>query len=251
MKAKRYTKKQIVEAIAFWKKILENKSPLLDSLVDEFGYGIVFNDVPVHATLKMFKTLFKHINAHMFNNKLAKWPFIKNDAECEAKDAICGYVHSLLSNLEKQQYDVVLRDTMVDGELYLAPHYAFHSFVVDGHECTLAFAASLLAHEMIHQYNFECEDEGKNQWLAIAYGKDYDEHGTNFERWMDIANSKYGLCVQKHGHGSLRDISSAATSAMKDFAGNDYKMESEKLEKHNGHTILKHTPDFSAIMQIV
>lgn len=49
MKAKRYTKKQIVEAIAFWKKILENKSSLLDSLVDEFGYEFLAEGTSVNA----------------------------------------------------------------------------------------------------------------------------------------------------------------------------------------------------------
>ena len=39
-KIKRYTKKQIQEAISFWTNILENTSPLIDELVDEY-YDIV------------------------------------------------------------------------------------------------------------------------------------------------------------------------------------------------------------------
>lgn len=155
----------------------------------------------------------------------------------------------MLSNVDKQQYDVVLKDTIVD-DLFTAPHYAFSSLLIDGHQCSLALIASLLAHEMIHQFNFECEDEGKIEWLDIACGRTYDMHGKNFERWMNIANSKFGLFVQKSAYGTIRGLSHDTVEVIKKFADGDYDInESDKKEHMNGHKILKHTIDFSAIVQ--
>ena len=245
--AKKYTKKQIVEAINFWTKILENKSPLLDDLVDDFGYGIVFNDVPVNATLKLFETVFKHVNRHLFNDKLVKWPFVKNDIECKKADALCGYVVDLLSNPKTQKFDVVTHDIIIDGIPFVPPHYAFSSELIDGHECSLILATSLLAHEMIHQFNYECENEGNIQWLDMAQGKEYNKHGENFEKCMDIANSKHGLYVTKCGYGNIQSLSRNAVHNVQQFAGTDYANESNVESQAYGHKILRHTPSFSAL----
>lgn len=246
---KKYTKQQIQEAISFWKVILENKSPLLDDLVDEYGYGIVFHDVPVNATLRLFDNLFTCINKHVFSNNLRKWPFVIDDAACNIANALCGYVPDLVSNVKEQRYEVVLKDTIVDDILFVTPHYAFSSKLINGNECSLILAASLLAHEMIHQFNFEHEDEGSIKWCAVACGESYNDHGKNFEKWMDVANSKFGLDVKKVGKGKMSGLSTQAHDALKKFAGQDYGIdlkEDDKEDSSHGHKILKHTKDFSA-----
>lgn len=241
---KRYTKKQIKEAIDFWKVILENKSPLLDDLVDEYGYGIVFYNVPIHLTMKQFDVLFDAINHNLFSNMLQKWPFIKNDIECNAANALCGYVPDLISNVEQKKYDVVLEEMTINNEVYVPPHYAFSSRLVDGHECSLILAASLMAHEMIHQFNLEHEDEGSIWWLSAAHSKDYDPHGKNFERWMDRANAIHGLHVQKHGQGlNVVVLSKNAVDAVNAFAGQDYVCENDNEDNYK---ILKRNEDCTA-----
>jgi len=219
---------------------------LLDDLVDEYGYGIVFHNMPVNATLRSFEKLFASINKNIFSNMLVKWPFIIDDEACNAVNAICGYVPDMISNVEEQRYYVVLNDTVVDDMLFVPPHYAFSSKLVKGNECSLILAASLLAHEMMHQYNFEIEDECSVKWFDDAYGRSYDKHGKNFEKWMKIANDKYGLNVKKSGCGTISDLSIEAYNALKKFAGKDYVNELNEDEIKHGHGILKHTKDFSA-----
>lgn len=249
---KRYTSQQITEAIKFWTKILENKSPLLDSMVDEFGYGIVFNNVPIHITLKLLNTLFQHINSNMFSNSLVKWPFIVNDKICQQSNAICGYVHALISNIEKRRYEVVTKKTIDDGNELLPPYYAFSSNFISGNQCSLILVASILAHEMIHQYNYENEDEGSIRWNTVAYNKPYDAHGKNFEKYMDIANSTYGLNVVKHGYGDISQLNSDAIDALHSFAKDDYSNESSNnLNNIYGHRIISHTQDYSSIIEFM
>lgn len=251
MRAKKYTKQQIAEAIQFWKKILENKSPLLDDLVDNFGYGAVFNSIPMPMTLKTYEKLFDKANLHVFSERLVKWPFVIDDQECDASNALCGYVNSLISNVEKQRYNVVTKDCIVDGELYKSPHYAFKTAIVDGHSYALMMTMSLLVHEMIHQFNYECEDEGVVQWLDAAYGRTYDMHGKNFMKMMDKVNTEHGLSVSKTGIGSLKQLEADAIDKVKSFARNDYKNESDNGEVIYGHKILKHNKDYSAFTQFV
>lgn len=102
---------------------------------------------------------------------------------------------------------------------------------------------------MIHQFNFECEDEGHVKWLDAAYGKLHDEHGENFKKWMKSINKDHGLNVTKSGYGSIADLSIEAHDALSRFAGQNYANalnEIEAQEKMHGHKILKHTEDFSA-----
>lgn len=246
MKGKRYTKKRITEAIVFWQRILENKSKLLDALVDEFGYGSVFNNAPAWFTVKKFELVFNIVNKHIFGSKLRKWPFAINDESCIDSNALCGYVCSLVSNAEKQKYDVVLENTVIDSDEYKAPCYMFSSRLMGtDSQCSLPLAVSLLAHEMIHQWNYEIGDEGYVHWLDSAYGREHDPHGQLFEKWMNKINVKHGLHITKCGFGTIADISVNVNSALTKFAGNDYTNESAG-DKIHGHKVIKHTDDWSA-----
>lgn len=246
MKGKRYTKKQIAEAIAFWQRILENKSKLLDALVDEFGYGSVFNNVPAWFTIKKFELTFSIVNKHVFGSKLKKWPFAINDESCIDSNALYGYVCSLVSNAEKQKYDVVLENMIIDNDEYKAPCYMFSSRLMGADsQCSLPLAVSLLAHEMIHQWNYEIGDEGRAHWLDSAHGREHDPHDRLFEKWMNEINAKHGLHIAKRGFRTIADISVDASNVLTRFAGNDYKNESTE-SKIYGHKVIKHTDDWSA-----
>ena len=61
-KTKLYTKKQIQEAISFWTQILESKSPLIDALVEDFGYDVVFGRKKMLPSLKSIETIYDIVN---------------------------------------------------------------------------------------------------------------------------------------------------------------------------------------------
>lgn len=74
--------------------------------------------MPVNMTMKLFDTLFDCINENVFSKKLVKWHFYVDDAACNAANALCGYVSDLVSNAEKQRYEVVLERTEIDGMMF-------------------------------------------------------------------------------------------------------------------------------------
>ena len=92
IKTKLYTKQQIKEAIAFWTKILENTSPLIDSLIEDFGYDVVFGDRKIIPSLKIIEEIYDLVNLHMFSNALSKCPIeIDKYDYCKKDDALMGY----------------------------------------------------------------------------------------------------------------------------------------------------------------
>ena len=92
IKTKLYTKQQIKEAIAFWTKILENSSPLIDSLIEDFGYDVVFGDRKIIPSLNIIEEIYDLVNLHMFSNALSKCPIeIDKYDYCKKDDALMGY----------------------------------------------------------------------------------------------------------------------------------------------------------------
>ena len=73
---KRYTKKQILEAIKHWSRVLaridESKSKFLDACSDEFGEAVVFDDKDMLFEMSSdnLKVLFEVLDQFMFSNKL-------------------------------------------------------------------------------------------------------------------------------------------------------------------------------------
>lgn len=249
--AKKYTKKQIAEAIEFWKKILENKSPLLDSLVNDYGYGAVFNGVPVPMTIDGCKKIFNRVNSIVFGKKMKMWPFVIDDALCRSNNAICGYVHSLISNAKLGKYDVVTKKTIDGDDVLLPPKYALSNVFKVGSFQSLPMIVSLIAHEMIHQFNYEHENEGVVRWMAEATNSYYNMHGENFEIWMKIFDEEYGIHIEKSGQNSLKAFDKSVIDALKKFAGNSYLNEIEKTIKHNtkGYEIIKQTKN--SIVEVI
>ena len=91
-KTKLYTKKEIQEAISFWTKILENKSPLIDALVEDFGYDVVFGRKKIIPTLNIIKTIYSIVNTYLFDNALVQCPIrIDDTGQCAAVNAAMVY----------------------------------------------------------------------------------------------------------------------------------------------------------------
>ena len=245
IKTKLYTKKQIREAIEFWTKILENTSPLIDALVEDFGYEIVFGKQCIIPSLKNIKTIYDLVNAYAFANKLVPCP-IENDilGKCALDYAAMEFYNVLYTDTKENPSKYILLTQLgqdENGKTFYPPRI----FVADrtlNEKMHLMSLVSIIAHEMIHQYVIEIGNGIQKQFEAdyVTYIP-YDEHKGEFAVWMNTINSKHGLNVCEVGSKSTYDKDS--DNALKMFAGNDYAMnestkstDTMKIEHHeNGY----------------
>lgn len=235
-KIKKYSRDQIENAIKFWSMILENKSLILDDLIEVFGYHYVFTGVPVIPTIWQLDEIYKIINRHMFNNELHKIPFIEDDELARKNNALLGYVFSSYSNDEKK-IDVLIEQPSIDddGNKYFPPSICLSKKLMSSMNLVISLA-SLVAHEMIHQLSIENGNELKDIYELKNNGKEYDRHGDFFKKWMDIGNSKYGLNIQIAGM-SIDKSNISSMVALNAFAGNDYLLEVDKKGTYDGKKI--------------
>ena len=232
-KIKRYTKKQIHEAISFWTKILENTSPLIDALVDEYGYDVVFGHKKVVPTLKMLEKIYSIVNIHLFDNKLNPCQ-IENDklGKCKSDSAAMEFSDVIYTDSASNPTKYVLLTQIgqdSNGNVFYPPliYVADETLTSTMSIITLT---SMLTHEMIHQYVDENGNGLQKQYDADYKGIPYDPHKGEFTKWMDIANSKHGLNVVEIGSRTTYDSSSA--DRLKAFAGKDYDVnESDDFSK--------------------
>lgn len=245
IKTKLYTKTQIQEAIAFWTKILENTSPLIDALTEEFGYDVVFGRQCVIPSLKIIEKIYHLVNMYAFDSKLVPCP-IENDifGKCALDNAIMEYYDVLYTDSKENPTKYILLTQMgqdESGKVYYPPRIFVANKTLN-EKMQLMSLVSVVAHEMIHQYVIEIGDGIQKQFEADYITHiPYDEHKNEFAIWMDRINSKHGLNICKVGSKITYDKDSI--DALKKFAGNDYAMnesikstDTMKVERHeNGY----------------
>lgn len=231
IKTKLYTKQQIQEAISFWTKILENTSPLIDALVEDFGYDVVFSDKKIIPTLKIIEDIYGIINVHLFNNALTKCP-IENDKDgkCKIDNAAMKYYDVLYTDSKDHPTKYILLTQVgqdSEGNIFYPPRIFISDYILSSKTSIIALA-SMIAHEMIHQYVDEHGNGVQRQYENDYMNKSYDPHKEEFEQWMNIANNKYGLNVTKHG-AQLSYADDCITN-LKSFAGSDYNINESSNE---------------------
>lgn len=242
IKTKLYTKKQIQEAIAFWTKILENTSPLIDALVEDFGYDVVFGDKKIIPTLKMIEDIYDIINVHLFGNSLAKCP-IENDKDgkCKIDNAAMKYCNVLYTDSKKHPTKYILLTQIgqdAEGNIFYPPRIFVSDYILSS-KITMIALASMVAHEMIHQY---VNGNGVQRQYENDYmNKSYDPHKEEFAKWMNIANSKHGLNITERGSQLSYDDNCKAH--LKSFASSDYDVNESSNEsfKNNMRKIVYDT----------
>lgn len=237
MKTKLYSKQQIEEAISFWTKILENTSPLIDALVEDFGYDVVFGEAKIIPTLKMIEDIYDIINVHLFQNKLVKCSIEKDMfGYCKKEDAAMGYNSFMYEDPSNPDTYTLLTQTGQDsaGNIYQPPAIYVADETLDTRMSIIAIA-SIIAHEMMHQYNVEIGDECKKEYDKDKHNIPYDSHKNDeFIKWQSIANGKLGLHVTEYGSKCTYDIDSV--DALRKFAGSDYTKINEQHEENDGFT---------------
>lgn len=229
LKTKKYTKRQIREAIDFWTRILENTSSFLDALVDEYGYDPVFNSTKkMQVRLKDIERIHRIANSAIFNDVLANIDVIEDgNGEKTMNGAFIVYGFMVYFDDATKRWKLLSEEGIdSNGNVFPPPQlYVSPSFL--NSQMPLVEIASIVVHEMIHQKISENASSDRLKQLASS---NYDSHDSEFETLMHKINAKHGLNIQPYGTSSFRQDS---INALKKFAGNDYKkmqeMEGENL----------------------
>ena len=225
-KKKKYSRSQIENAIKFWNMVLENKSPLIDDLVSVFDYYYVFMGMPLVPTQNNLSAIYDVVNKNLFDNKLHKRSFAVNDELCVKQNSLLGYVYEYYSD-DDRKTDVLISEKCIDSEnsVHYPPMICLsHKFMHSAH--LVVSLASLIAHEMIHQWCVENGNALKEIYDCREKDKEYDKHGPDFIKFMNLANSKHGLNIEIHGT-SIDQSNIDAIRSLKSFAGDDYMAENE------------------------
>lgn len=225
-RTKKYSKRQIKNAIKFWTMVLENKSPLIDDLITVFGYYYVFMGSPFIPSQNQLNAIYNVVNVHLFNNSLQSIPFILNDELCAKQKSLLGYVYEYYTD-DIKRCDVLITEKCVDSENI--EHYppmicVSKKFMNSRH--LLISLTSLIAHEMIHQYCVEKGNALKDIYECREKNEKYNVHGDEFSNFMNIANSKHGLNIRPSGTDIIQ-MNIDAMKTLDNFAGNDYMMEDD------------------------
>lgn len=218
IKTKKYTTAQITEAIKFWTKILENKSPFLDALVDDFGYDAVFSEKSkITVSLNVIEKIAKISNAIIFNSTLRDVDFSEDyEDKHMTPGAMLGYFFTAWEDPSSGEFNLLLqRGIDKGGNIFLPPTiYVSKQFL--GQQMHLVALASVVVHELIHQKIVEEADSDRLEMLVSCQ---HDMHSEEFLKIANDINAKHGLNVTKYGSFAYDN---ETVKALKNFVGNDY-----------------------------
>lgn len=221
---KTYTKKQIVEAIKYWKQVLktldESKSLLLDACSNEFGEDVVFDDNQMLFKLneENILALFSILDRFVFDNKLKTLDDLKVfvGSPSALNSMILQYNNNKPIDLSKYfalyqpdytapKIPLTWKRTVVIKKNGIFINNDSHKF------STFAYAASCLCHEMIHVYD-------------MYFGKLY-----NYLVWA-INEGAPAWAINQNSHKTStykqkkKEFEMATNIPIEDF-GNDYSFE--------------------------
>ena len=196
---KKYSKKQILEAINYWQSVLkmidESKSPLLDSFAKKFGEDIVFGDSKnknILPSLEMIEDIFDIANDIIFNSKLMHRDF--KVVGIVEKLKFASYVFAKAKKQGKPIFvDKIFHAS--NGKVFYPPYFEISSLMLQ-FKMPFNYLASIVVHEMIHQYTIEIGNELQQQEDDILNNKVHDPHKGDFEKMMNSINDKYGLSIE-------------------------------------------------------
>lgn len=150
-----YTKKQILEAIDYWTKVLnESKSPLIDDFIAEFGEDVVLSrDLKdkIRLSEDIIKKTYSIVNKWLFGSKL-RMPLI--DVE-DIREYVKTKTHHLASYvfeyfvMNNKPVLLTRQLTAPDGTVHKPPRIMI-PFMLIQTKAPFMFFANIIAHEMIH-----------------------------------------------------------------------------------------------------
>ena len=196
-----YTKKQILEAIKHWTKVLdESKSPLLDDLVAEFGEDTVLSR-GLHDKIRLTESIvdktYNVVNKWLFGNKLHA-PEIDIEESREYFSAGAHHLASYSFECFSMNGKLVLLTRRVrtpDGVVHKPPRILIPVMLIQT-KMPYMFFANIIAHEMIHQFDVELGNELQKMQEDEEAGKPHDPHGEVFQKFMNDANQEFGMNIK-------------------------------------------------------
>lgn len=191
-----YTKHQIIEAIKHWKSVLrmmdESKSPLLDEFAKTFGEDVVFGNNKIITSLDMAKDIYNIVNNIVFNKQLT--PRLFTSVGIIDKLKFASYVVFQL----KQNGKITFANKIIYGQnntIAYPPSFEISELTFKL-KMPFIYFASIVIHEMIHQYLVENKNELQKQEDAHQNNETYDPHDGEFKIMMNNLNKKHGLCIK-------------------------------------------------------
>lgn len=191
-----HTRKQIIEAIKYWQKRLdESKSSLLDAFSKEFGEDVVFGNAGyerINASLDMIKRIYRISNDIIFNSALTLRDIKLMHGNCQS---FASYVYAKARSHGKLVY-VNQMYVAKDGNTYYPPYIEIRSYVLSV-KMPFMFLASIVIHEMIHQYTVEHGNELMHEDDDANIGKEHNPHGEEFMKIANDINEEHGTSIEE------------------------------------------------------
>lgn len=217
-------------------KILENKSPFIDALVEDYGYSTVFSNGFVTLNVDLVKNLHKIINKIVFHNALTEYA-IKHDVHNEhcgehENTVMCYFAEYYEDTFENPTKYILLTTEGIDhtGVLHYKP-VIYISPDVYGKSKPFMSIVNIVAHEMIHQQLAENGVDEQKLYDSKTHHTEYEQHYAEFLAIADDINTRHGLHIVAHG---LSTYDLDVHNSLKSFAGNDYDDLAED-EHHDYH----------------
>ena len=174
----------------------ESKSPLLDAFAKKFGEDVVFgngNYKMILPSMKMVEDIYNIANRVLFDSMLVLRDF--KVAGMTEKLKFASYVFAKAKKDGKPTYvDYVFHAS--NGKVFYPPHFEISPLLLN-FKMPFNYLASIVVHEMIHQYLVEIGNELQHQEDDKMNSKTHDPHKGEFETMMDSINDEYGLSIEK------------------------------------------------------
>lgn len=215
----RHTRQQIIEAIKYWQNVLkrmnESKSLLLNAFSNEFGEDVVFGNAGyerINASLDMIKRIYSISNDVIFNSALKLRDIKLVNDNCQS---FASYVYAKVRQHGKLVY-VNQIYVAQDGKTYYPPYISIQSLVLNV-KMPFMFLASIVIHEMIHQYTVEHGNELATEDNDAKSNKIHNPHGDEFMKIANNVNEEHGMSIEEkcNLHNIKKEFDDAIAAARK------------------------------------
>lgn len=173
----------------------ESKSPLLDEFAKTFGVNIVFSTngyEMILPSLDMIQEIYRIANKIIFDSKLQTREFKISRMTEKLKFASYVFAKSKINGKPVFINKIIYTK---DGKTFYPPWFEV-SMLLLHFKMPFNYLASIVVHEMIHQYTVEIGNELQTEEDFKANGKKYDPHENEFEKMMNTINDNYGLLIE-------------------------------------------------------
>ena len=244
---KKYTRQQIIESIMHWENVLntidESKSSLFDAFADKFGEDVIFgnNDCQrIDISLDMIKNIYCISNDIIFNSIL-KTRDIKIIAY-DNNNSFMSYVYAKAKSNGNLVY-VDRKYIAKDGKTYFPPCIEVQAMTLRI-KMPFMYLASMVIHEMIHQYTVEHGNELKLENDDSNNNKIHNPHGNEFMKMANEINETYGTTIEEKCdlHNKKKEFDNAIATARK-----MQESENDKNIVYSGEYIMVEKPGIEDI----